>query len=130
MDLNFLEVQSRSLRILPRRSLSAEGKRHVKTALIRAQNSQHCNHPNTMFAKSSIQSMEELQLYLAQKKLHSIVRYKTTLQPACLMLVSTSISNHIHLTEGFQFFQDDKARVPIGLTAANKQRPKSINDAC
>ena len=43
------------------------------------------------------------------------------------MLVSTSISNHIHLTEGFQFFLDDKARVPIGLTAANKQSPLMIH---
>jgi hypothetical protein len=51
------------LRLLPRKSSSAEGKRHVKTApvkLIRAQNSQHRNHPDTKFARSSIQAMEEI----------------------------------------------------------------------
>lgn len=50
------------LRLLLRKSLSIKGKRHVKTApvkLIRAQNTQHRYHPDTKFARSSIQSLEE-----------------------------------------------------------------------
>ena len=81
------------LRILPRRSLSAEGKRHVKTApvrLIRAQNSQHCNHPDTKFAKSSIQSMEEIAALLGPKEVtfHSQVQNNS---PARLFNVSIDI---------------------------------------
>ena len=81
------------LRILPRRSLRAEGKRHVKTAsvrLIRAQNSQHCNHPDTKFAKSSIQSMEEIAALLGPKEVtfHSQVQNNS---PARLFNVSMDI---------------------------------------
>ena len=81
------------LRILPRRSLSAEGKRQVKTApvgLIRAQNSQHCNHPDTKFAKSSIQSMEEIAALLGPKEgtFHSPVQNNS---PAHLFNVSIDI---------------------------------------
>ncbi|CAB3979549.1 Hypothetical predicted protein [Paramuricea clavata] len=87
------------LRLLPRKSLSIEGKRHVKTApvrLIRAQNTQHRNHPDTKFARSSIQSLEEIASLLGPEEVtfHS---------------------------------QDDKARVPIGLTAANKQSPMMMH---
>ena len=81
------------LRILPRRSRSAEGKRQVKTApvrLIRAQNSQHCNHPDTKFAKSSIQSMEEIAALPGPKEVtfHSQVQYNS---PARLFNVSINI---------------------------------------
>ena len=51
------------LRLLAHRSLSNEGKRHVKTApvkLIRAQNSSHNNHPDGKLAKATIQSIEEI----------------------------------------------------------------------
>jgi hypothetical protein len=83
------------LRLLPNRSLSNEGKRHVKTApvkLIRAQNSEHASHVDTKFAKSTLNALEEIASILGPKEVtfHS---------------------------------QDDKARVPIGLTAANKQSP-------
>lgn len=83
------------LRLLPRRSDSLEGKRHVTTVPVRlakARNDLHAQHPDTAFAATTIDYLLELA---------SLLRPKQT----------TLIS------------QDDKARVPIGITAAHKQSP-------
>lgn len=83
------------LRLLPRRSNSMEGKRHVNTVpvrLMRAQNDLHAKHPDSTFATVSIQYLEEL---------------ASLLGPNAVAFLS----------------QDDKARVPIGKTAAQKQSP-------
>ncbi|BFZ21940.1 hypothetical protein BsWGS_24979 [Bradybaena similaris] len=83
------------LRLLPRRSSSLEGQRHVSTVpvkLIRAQNDHHAKHIDGLFATATIKHLEEL---------------ASILGPNEVCFIS----------------QDDKARVPIGLTAANKQSP-------
>lgn len=83
------------LRLLPRRSDTHEGKRHVNTVpvkLIRAQNDTHKTHSDEKFAKATIAYMEELASVLGPREV-------------CF------------------FSQDDKARVPVGITAANKQAP-------
>jgi hypothetical protein len=83
------------LRLLPKRSSSLEGQRHVSTVpvkLIRAQNDHHAKHIDGLFCTATIRHLEEL---------------ASMLGPNEVCFVS----------------QDDKARVPIGLTAANKQSP-------
>jgi hypothetical protein len=83
------------LRLLPKRSVSIEGKRHVSTVpvrLIRAQNDHHSKHVDMWFCSATIRRLEELASLLGPK-------------------IVTFLS------------QDDKAKVPIGLTAANKQAP-------
>ena len=83
------------LRLLPKRSGSLEGKRHVTTVpvrLIRAQNDQHSKHVDGKFCASTIRRLEEL---------------ASLLGPHEVSFLS----------------QDDKARVPIGITAAKKQSP-------
>ena len=83
------------LRLLPRRSDTQEGKRHVTTVPVRlckAQNDLHAQHTDSPFATVSINYLEELASLLGPKQV-------------------TFIS------------QDDKARVPLGVTAANKQTP-------
>lgn len=83
------------LRLLPRNSLSHEGKRHINTVpvkLMRSENNIHLHHPDTSFARASISYLEELASLLGPDEV--------TFQS-----------------------QDDKARVPIGITAANKQAP-------
>jgi hypothetical protein len=83
------------LRLLPKRSSSLEGQRHVSTVpvkLIRAQNDHHTKHIDGLFCTATIRHLEEL---------------ASILGPNEVCFVS----------------QDDKARVPIGLTAANKQSP-------
>jgi hypothetical protein len=83
------------LRLLPRRSDTQEGKRHVTTVpvrLTRAQTESHKTHIDGKFAMTTIAYMEEL---------------ASVLGPNEVAFVS----------------QDDKARVPIGITAANKQAP-------
>ena len=83
------------LRLLPKRSSSIEGKRHVKTVpvkLIRARNDHHSSHVDGRFCTSTIRHLEEI---------------SSVLGPNEVCFVS----------------QDDKARVPIGKTAANKQSP-------
>lgn len=79
------------LRLLPRKSLSIEGKRHVKTApvrLIRAQNTQHRNHPDTKFARSSIQSLEEIASLLGPEEVtfHSQVIILSTKIQFCFVV--------------------------------------------
>lgn len=82
-------------RLLPRRSDTSEGKRHVKTVpvrLIRAQNESHSKHVDGLFCTSTIKYVEEI---------------CSLLGPDEVCFIS----------------QDDKARVPLGITAANKQGP-------
>ena len=83
------------LRLLPRRSDTREGKRHVTTVpvkLIRAKNDHHKKHPDGIFCTAT---------------LNSLVEVASLLGPDEAMFLS----------------QDDKSRVPIGITAANKQAP-------
>jgi len=83
------------LRLLPKRSSSLEGQRHVTTVpvkLIRAQNDHHAKHIDGLFCTATIRHLEELASMLGPDEV-------------CFLS------------------QDDKARVPIGLTAANKQSP-------
>ena len=82
-------------RLLPKRSTSLEGKRHIHTVpveLIRAQNDHHSSHVDGRFCTATIKNVEEL---------------CTLLGPNEVCFIS----------------QHDKARVPIGITAANKQSP-------
>uniref|UniRef100_A0A0B7BG25 C2H2-type domain-containing protein n=1 Tax=Arion vulgaris TaxID=1028688 RepID=A0A0B7BG25_9EUPU len=82
-------------RLMPKRSLSSEGKRHVTTVpvkLIRAQNDAHSKHIDGRFCTATLNHLEEV---------------ASMLGPGEVCFIS----------------QDDKARVPIGLTAANKQAP-------
>lgn len=83
------------LRLLPRKSNSQEGKRHISTVpvrLCRAQNDLHAQHADSSFATVAIHFLEEI---------------ASVLGPNQVAFIS----------------QDDKARVPIGVTAANKQTP-------
>lgn len=83
------------LRLLPRRSKSIEGKRHVNSVpvrLIRASNDLHKQHVDSSFAMTTINHLNELASMLGPNEV-------------------------IYLS------QDDKARVPIGLTAAKLQAP-------
>ncbi|KAG5889612.1 hypothetical protein JTB14_024033 [Gonioctena quinquepunctata] len=83
------------LRLIPRKSNSAEGRRHVSPVpvkLIRAQNDHHKSHLDSNFAETSIHYLENI---------------ASILGPDQVFFIS----------------QDDKARVPIGVTAANKQAP-------
>lgn len=83
------------LHLLPRRSDTTEGRRHVRTApvkLIKAQNDAHEKHPDGFFCTASIRAMEEIASVLGDNEV-------------------TFLSI------------DAKARVPIGITAASKQAP-------
>lgn len=83
------------LRIIPRKSNSIEGKKHVTTApvkLRRPEADHHKAHPDQFFCRASIRNLEIL---------------TSILGPIEVCFIS----------------QDDKARVPIGMTAANKQSP-------
>ncbi|XP_055611608.1 uncharacterized protein LOC129758171 [Uranotaenia lowii] len=83
------------LRLLPRRSNTEEGKRHLSTVpvkLLRATNDQHSKHQDGEFCTATINMLEEL---------------SSLLGPNEVAFVS----------------QDDKARIAIGITAANKQSP-------
>jgi len=83
------------LRLLPRRGNTIEGKRHVQTVpvkLLRPENDLRKKNPDRMFAKSTVDDAQSLDLLFGP---HAI----------------TFLSN------------DDKARIPIGLAAANKQAP-------
>lgn len=83
------------LRLLPKRSNTQEGKRHVVTVpvkLIRASNDKHSSHVDGKFCTATLNHMEEIAAVLGPRQV-------------------------------FFLSQDDKSRVPIGLTAANKQAP-------
>jgi hypothetical protein len=83
------------LRLQPKNSRTAEGKRHVETVpvkLVKAQNLKRKQHPATNFAYTSIQHVKEA---------------VSVMGPDVAVFVSC----------------DDKARIPLGLAAANKQAP-------
>ena len=83
------------LRLLPRRSSSMEGKRHIKTVhvkLIRAANTAHDRHKDAAFAFASMSYLDEI----------------------CSMFGEDVC---------FYLSQDDKAKVPLGIPAATKQAP-------
>ena len=85
--------------LLPKRSSSLEGKRHLKTMpvkLVRAQNDAHKDHVDAKFAANTIHNLEDIASLLGLK---------------AMCLIS----------------QDDKARIPLGITAANKQAPLKIH---
>lgn len=84
-----------SFRLLPRRSNSTEGKRHVRTVpvrLIKASNDEHKKHDDQYFATNTINHLKTL-------------------------------AGSFGGDAVFFLSQDDKARVPIGLPAARKQAP-------
>lgn len=82
------------LRLLPRKSNSIEGKRHVTTVpvkLVKAQTSEHKSHVDSHFCLSTIRSVESLASLLGP---HQV----------------------------FYVSQDDKARIALGITAAKAQK--------
>ncbi len=91
-------VLSRSatyLRLLPKNALSIHGRRHVTTVpvkLRKCDHDLHKSHPDTQFARTTINYLECMASFLG---------------PSQAIFLS----------------QDDKARVPIGVVAANKQSP-------
>ena len=81
------------LRLSPRRSLSNEGKRHVKTVpvrIIKAQNTLRKYHDDWLFAKATIEFVKKV----------------------------ITLSGPINC---FFISRDDKAKISLGLPAANKQ---------
>jgi hypothetical protein len=73
------------LHLIPRRSDTTEGKRHITTVpvtLVRAQTDSHKNHIDVKFGKATINNLEEIAAWLGPKEV-------------CFLS------------------QDDKARVPI-----------------
>lgn len=83
------------LRLVPKRWMSHEGKRHVETVPVRLKRPEcdsHKQHMDSRFASRVIFDLEEVCSVLGPKQVAFL---------SC----------------------DDKARVPIGLTAANKQAP-------
>ncbi|CAF4301901.1 unnamed protein product [Rotaria sordida] len=93
-----LSYSATYLRLIPRRSNSIEGKRHVRTVpvqLIKDNNDQHKKHDDQYFATNTINHLKTL---------------------------AGSFGNDAV----FFLSQDDKARVPIGLPVARKQAPLLI----
>lgn len=87
------------LRLLPRKSNSIEGKKHINTVpvkLIKAACDEHKSHDDTKFCRSSIKHIEEICSFLG---------------PSEVCVIS----------------QDDKAKVPIGITASTKQSPMMMH---
>ncbi|CAF1403975.1 unnamed protein product, partial [Rotaria magnacalcarata] len=82
-------------RLLPRRALSIDGKKHIRTVNVRlqkAQNNLHKKHEDGHFAAAAIRFAKDL---------------ATLFGNDCVFFLS----------------QDDKCKVPIGLPAAKKQAP-------
>ena len=96
MEMGFcLSRSSTYLRLLPRRSDSREGKRHVQTVplkLLRPENTLRKRNVDRMFAKSFMDDMHEI----------------------CKLFGPSAV---LYLSN------DDKARVPLGLAAASLQSP-------
>ncbi|CAF4138179.1 unnamed protein product, partial [Rotaria sp. Silwood1] len=81
--------------LLPRRALSIDGKKHIRTVNVRlqkAQNNLHKKHEDGHFAAAAIRFAKDL---------------ATLFGNDCVFFLS----------------QDDKCKVPIGLPAAKKQAP-------
>ena len=92
-----LKRSSVYLHLLPRHRRSIEGKRHVTTAPVKLYKSQYSKHASHPSTK------------FARASIKSLEDLAAILGPAEVTFHS----------------QDDKAKVPIGLTAANKQHPCS-----
>ena len=90
-----LKRSSVYLHLLPRNHRSIEGKRHVTAALVKLYKSQNSKHASHPSTK------------FARASIRSLEELVTILGPA-------EVTFHSH---------DDKAKVPIELTAANKQAP-------
>lgn len=87
------------LRLLPKRSSSIEGQRHIKTVPVRLckpHNDLHSTHSDGKFCTATIRMVDTLASMLGPKQIAYIS-------------------------------QDDKARVKIGITAANKQTPRLMH---
>ncbi|CAF4223568.1 unnamed protein product, partial [Rotaria sordida] len=83
------------LRLIPRRSNTSEGKRHVSTVpvkLVRAQNTGRCPHEDSHFAAATVEYLKDLAILFGSKSV-------------------------------FVMSQDDKARVLLGIPAAKQQAP-------
>lgn len=83
------------LRLIPRRVDSTEGKRHITTVPVKLIRAQNDAHSKHVDAK------------FASATIHYLEEIASLLGPKEVFFIS----------------QDDKARVPIGITAANKQTP-------
>ncbi len=84
-----------NFRLLPRRALSNDGKKHVRTVNVRlrkAENKLHKKHEDGHFAAAAIRFAKDLATLFGNN---------------CVFFLS----------------QDDKCKVPIGLPAAKKQAP-------
>jgi len=90
-----LKRSSVYLHLLPRNHRTIEGKRHVSTAPVKLYKAQNSKHASHPSKK------------FAQASIRSLEELAAILGPAEVTFHS----------------QDDKAKVPIGLTAANKQSP-------
>ena len=90
-----LKRSSVYLHLLPRNQWSIEGKRHVTTAPVKLYKSQNSKHASHPSTK------------FARASIRSLEELAAILSPAEVTFHS----------------QDDKAKVPVGLTAANKQAP-------
>ncbi|XP_065639521.1 uncharacterized protein LOC136072280 [Hydra vulgaris] len=87
------------LRLLSSRSLSTEGKRHAKTA------------PVTLIRAQNSEHKYHADTKFAKSSISALEELTAVLGPKEVTFLS----------------QDDKARVPIGLTAANKQAPITMH---
>ena len=83
------------LRLIPKHSSSLEGKRHVTTVPVKLIRAQNDSHAKHVDQKFCVSTIKHLE------------EISSTLGPNEVCFLS----------------QDDKARIPIGLTAANKQSP-------
>ena len=90
-----LKRSSVYLQLLPRNQRTIEGKRHVSTAPVKRYKAQNSKHASNPSAK------------FARASIRSLEELSAILGPAEVTFHS----------------QDDKAKVPIGLTAAKKQAP-------
>ena len=90
-----LKRSSVYLHLLPKNHRTIEGKRHMSTAPVKLYKAQNSHHAS----------------HPSKKFAHTTIR---TLEELAAILGPAEITFHS---------QDDKAKVPIGLTAANKQAP-------
>ncbi|XP_042896686.1 uncharacterized protein [Parasteatoda tepidariorum] len=83
------------LRLLPRQFNSREGKRHIQTVPVKLMKAQNETHKTHVDSKFAAATIQNLEL----------------------------LASILGPNEVFFISQDDKSRVPIGITAANKQSP-------
>ena len=90
-----LKRSSVYLHLLPRNAKTIEGKRHINTAPVKLLTAQNSKHA------------DHISQYFARSSIRSLEEIATVLGPDEVIFHS----------------MDDKAKVPIGVTAANKQTP-------